>query len=60
VGLTWLKSKLGADGKTMIDRPLQHMTFSISRGKYFLSGGWELKDGTPTVTGGLWAAVAAQ
>jgi hypothetical protein len=52
VGLSWLRTDNGPDGKPT-ERTLQHLTMSIKRGKYFLSGGWELK------RGGLWAAVAA-
>jgi hypothetical protein len=51
--LSWLKSETGADGREQM-KTLQKMQIQIVKNKYFLSGGWELKEGA------LWAAVSAK
>jgi hypothetical protein len=51
--LLWQRSEVLSDGR-MQTRLLQRMQIVLRKGRFFLSGGWKLKDGA------LWAAVSAQ
>jgi hypothetical protein len=53
MNLIWLRLEKDAKGKVQ-PRTLQRMQMTIRKGKYFLTGGWTLKDGV------LSAAIAAQ
>jgi hypothetical protein len=51
--VSWQRTDIMPDGGTQT-RLLQRMQIVLRKGRYFLSGGWKLKDGA------LWAAVSAQ
>ena len=42
--LSWLRTDMGPDGRVQT-RVLQRMQIAIRKGRYFLSGGWQMKDG---------------
>ncbi|MBM4017362.1 MAG: hypothetical protein FJ288_03395 [Planctomycetes bacterium] len=52
--LVWMRVEKDAQGKPQA-RPLKRVQMTIRKGKFFLSGGWELKDGAA-----LFGAVAVK
>lgn len=43
--LSWIQAGRDASGKPTPARVLQRLTLDLRKGKYFLSGGWKLKEG---------------
>jgi hypothetical protein len=54
IDLAWLRVEKDAQGKPRI-RTVQPMKMTLRKGKYMLSGGWELQEGAT-----LWGAVAVR
>jgi len=54
IDLAWLRIEKDAQGKPRVST-VQPMKMTLRKGKYMLSGGWELKEGAT-----LWGAVAVK